>query len=120
MNKEINPDPNLIYVPAKYWRGRDWNLIVNNSGKWFSKSAMRFFGSRILWGTLRPIAGDNFTFITSEEIAGVRKYTVREWYPNGVYTLGEFHEHETRSAALRAQAKYHKEEEDYIKSFDNN
>jgi hypothetical protein len=119
MNNEINPNPDLVYVPAKYWRGRDWNVIVNNSENWFSKSAMAFFGSRILWGTLRPIGGDNFTFITSEDRGGVRKYTVREWMNGTVETLGEFWEHETRSAALRAQAKYHKEEEDYVKSFDN-
>ena len=110
--------PILITVPAAYRYG-DWPALVQSSGHWFSKSAMGFFGSRILWGTLRPIAGDNFTFITSEERNGVRKYTVREWYPNGVYTLGEFWEHDTRQAAIKAQNKFHKEEEDYVKSFDN-
>lgn len=110
--------PNLINVPAAHRYG-DWPKLIQNSGHWFSKNAMSFFGSRILWGTLRPIGGDNFTFITSEERDGVRKYTVREWYPDGVHTLGEFWEHDTRSAAVRAQNKFHKEEEAYVNSFGN-
>lgn len=112
-------NPDLIYVPAKYWYGSYWTKIVKSSGHWFSKSAMGFFSSRILWGTLRPIGGDNFTFITSEERNGERRYTVREWYPDGVHTLGEFWEHETRGAAVSAQNKAHKEEKAYVKSFDN-
>ena len=114
------PEPiTTIHPPRRYRYSTEWEQLIYRSGHWFSKSAMGFSGSRILWGTLRPIAGDNFTFITSEERNGERRYSVREWYPNGVYTLGEFMEHPTRSAALRAQAKYHKEEEDYVKSFDN-
>jgi hypothetical protein len=79
---------------------------------------MRFFGSRILWGTLRPIAGDNFTFITSEEVYNEpRRYTVREWYPDGVHTIGEFREYATRAEAIKAQRRAHKEEDDYVNSF---
>ena len=109
-----------IYVcpPRRYRYSTDWEVLIYKSGHWFSKSAMSFFASKILWGTLRPIAGDNYTFITSESYAGVRGYTVREWYPNGVQTLGAFMEHPTRSAALKAQGNAHKEEEAYVNSFD--
>jgi hypothetical protein len=108
--------PILIAVPRSY-RFSEWADIIPKSGHWFSKNAMAFFGSRILWGTLRPIAGDNFTFITSEERDGVRKYTVREWYPDGVHTIGEFWSHATRADAIKAQNKAHREEEAYVNSF---
>ena len=116
----VIPEPiTTVHPPRRYRYSTEWEQLIYRAPQWFSESAMRAFGSRILWGTLRPMAGDNFTFITSEDYRGVRKYTVREWYPNGVMTLGEFWAHDTRSAALGAQAKYHKEEEDYVKSFDN-
>ena len=114
-----NKTPNLIAVPSRY-RFTDWNVIVNNSGFWFTKSAMRFFGSRILWATLKPIAGDNFTFITSEQVAFdlPRRYTLREWYSDGtVNTIGEFRQYATRAEALAAQREAHKEEEEYVNSF---
>lgn len=110
---------NLIKVPTKYRYNTAWVNIVPKCGHWFAKPAMRFFGSRISWSSLREMAGDNYTFISSEATPnGERRYTVREVYSDGtVHTLGEFGEHTTRSAALRAQAKFHKEEEDYINSF---
>jgi hypothetical protein len=65
------------------------------------------------------MAGDNWTFISSEQSPnGERRYSVREAYSDGtIHTLGEFGGYKTRSAALAAQAKFHKEEEDYVKSF---
>jgi len=109
---------NLIKVPAKY-RYTAWPNIVANSGHWFSKNAMRWFNSRISWGTLRAMAGDNYTFISSEQSPnGVRRYSVREYYSDGtIQTLGEFDGYVSRSAALRAQAKFHREEEEYVASF---
>lgn len=114
-----NESRDLIKVPGNY-RFTEWSKIIDKSGFWFTKSAMRFFGSRILWGTLRPIAGDNFTFITSEEAGFERRYTLREWYPDGVLTLGEFRQYATRAEAIKAQREAHKEEEDYVSSFDKN
>jgi len=99
-----------ITAPAsapRHWHGI---LASANNGYWFNKRTMRFFGSRILWQTLTPIASENFLFITREWsglFAEQPKYSVREWSPqHGVSTLGEFHSHETRDEALKALRQY--------------
>lgn len=42
-----------------------WLMIRVNNTKWFSKSTMRFFGSRIYWQTLTHYKR-GFAFISSE------------------------------------------------------
>jgi len=92
-----------------------WREILNspNNGYWFNKRTMRFFSSRILWGTLTPIASDRFLFVTSEiQPYYGTFYTVREWSPsNGVDTLGDFNAHTTRNEALKALRGYIREEQ---------
>lgn len=100
------------FITAPKSAPRQWREILasENNGFWFSKSAMRFFGSRILWNTLTPIASDRFLFV-SREWSGffdeAPTYTVREWSPsNGVDTLGKFNGHATRAEALAAVRDY--------------
>lgn len=119
-----HPKPNPIrkaskvsdFITAPKSAPRQWREILasENNGFWFSKSAMRFFGSRILWNTLTPIASDRFLFV-SREWSGLfdetPSYTVREWSPlNGVDTLGKFNGHGTRAEALAAVRGYVAEE----------
>lgn len=44
----------------------EWLLIRANNAKWFSKEAMRYFGSRIYWNTLTPVE-DGWLFISHEK-----------------------------------------------------
>ncbi len=104
------------FITAPKSAPRQWQAILasENNGYWFSKQTMRFFGSRILWNTLTPIASDRFLFV-SREWSGfyneTPRYTVREWSPSdGVDTLGDFNGHETRQEALRALSGYVAEE----------
>jgi hypothetical protein len=113
-----NANTNLkVNIPSRY-RFSDWTKIIHNSGHFFDMATMRFFQSRVLWGTLRPIAGDNFTFITSEKSPfGERMYTVREWdTAEEVNNWGAF---KTRVEAVKEQNRIHKEEEAYYNSFSN-
>lgn len=95
---------------------RQWREILasENNGYWFYKSAMRFFGSRILWQTLTPIASDRFLFVTREWSGFYNetpRYSVREWSPSdGVDTLGDYLTHATRAEALKAVRAYVAEE----------
>lgn len=107
MNENITAPSSAPYQ----WRAI---LASENNGYWFNKRTMRFFGSRILWQTLTPIASDRFLFITREWSGFYNEtpsYTVREWSPsNGVDTLGEFNGHATRNEALKALRGYVAEE----------
>lgn len=43
-----------------------WLLIRANTGYWFSKNTLAFFGSKIYWNTLTPVEG-GYLFISSED-----------------------------------------------------
>lgn len=106
-----NMDKQLIIPPRGYWFGH-WPAIIEGSGYWFSKGAMRFFSSRILWGTLTEGRGWDLYFISSEQPPyGARRYTVRivkrDLSPNiptafSIDTVGEFEGYATRAEAVRA------------------
>lgn len=113
MNEKIN----LIEVPRRFRYSTEWQRIVSGSNHWFSKPTMRFFDSRILWATLRPIAGDNFTFISSEQPPmGVRVYRLSEWNPAG--DINDYGTFPSRAEALKRQRALHREEEAYVASFE--
>jgi hypothetical protein len=96
-----------------HYKKQIWQHIKANSGYFFDPSAMRFFGSRILYGTLNPIAGDNYVFITSEQRGTdePRRYTLREWMNGSVETLGGFHAYATRGEAIKALREALRDEE---------
>ena len=88
-----------------------WSYIISNSGYFFTKSAARYFNSRIVWSSLTN-SGYWQLFITSEQDSNgawnyQRRYTVHYWSDEtGVNTIGEFGEYETLAkarAALRQQ-----------------
>lgn len=87
-----------------------WAEIITESGYFFTKSAMRYFGSRIVWDSLTGLERGVFAFITSEQdkpVAissgivpaawdGARRYTVRAWsMEHGIIELSEFGEFAT-------------------------
>jgi hypothetical protein len=88
-----------------------WSYIISNSGYFFTKSAARWFSSRISWSSL-TLNGGGQLFITSEQDSyaawnGERRYTVRSWNnETGVDTVGEFGGYDTMSKA-RAELKKH-------------
>jgi hypothetical protein len=91
-------------APPIYDRNAEqWREIITESGYFFTKSAMRFFSSRVLWDTLTN-SGNAWLFITSEQNdTKPRRYTLRAWTKEtGTDTLGEFQEHATATAARRA------------------
>lgn len=45
---------------------REWLLIRANTGYWFSKDNMAFFGCKVYWNTLTEIE-DGYLFISSED-----------------------------------------------------
>ena len=96
-----------------------WSYIISNSGYFFTKSAVRFFNSRIAWSSLVE-TNHGALFITSEQDSNgawnyERRYTVHAWSDKaGVNTLGEFGEYETLSkarAALKQQANTNKQQQ---------
>lgn len=91
-----------------------WAEIITESGYFFTKSAMNYFGSRIAWDTLTALDGGVFAFITSEQdkpVAissgivpaawdGARRYTVRAWnMDHGIIPLSEYGEFATLKQA---------------------
>lgn len=94
----------LIKAPAS--APNEWASIIPLSGFWFSKGAMRFFDSRILWQTLTRL-GKGYLFVSSEQFdyRSPRLYTVRKWDNGDVSELGEFQQFETRGEALAAIKK---------------
>lgn len=87
-----------------------WAEIITESGYFFTKSAMRYFGSRIVWDSLTGLERGVFAFISSEQdqpVAissgivpaawdGARRYTVRAWNKDhGIIKLSEFGEFAT-------------------------
>lgn len=107
----------FIDVPRNYYGAREtWREIISESGYWFTKAAMNWFGCRISWATLTPTA-DGYLFISSEQQTAVpgiestywqpRLYTLRKWtLESGVQTIGEFQGHATLAAAKKALKQY--------------
>ncbi len=93
----------IITAPRAFAYSTAWPAILSNSGYFFSKGAMRFFNSRILWATLSPTA-EGFAFITSEQFDhnSPRLYTVREWRvsTSSIEELSDFQQFETRAQAV--------------------
>lgn len=101
--------------PPRYHSQYDqWAEIISESGYFFTKSAMRYFGSRIAWDTLTGLDDGVYAFITSEQDKpvmissgivpaawdGARRYTVRAWNKDyGIIPLSEFGEFATLKAA---------------------
>lgn len=97
----------FVRVPECSYRD-EWTHIVENSGYWFTRSAMSFFSSRVLWQTLTPIPF-GYAFITSEQyvnfFTGVRAprlYSVRTFCDGQIETIGEFQQYASRAEAIRA------------------
>lgn len=88
-----------------YWE--EWREIITESGYFFTKSAMRYFSSRVSWDTLTPTA-EGYAFVTSEQHyyngkQEPRRYTVRWWSrEKGVRSSGDFQEFETLKEAKKA------------------
>lgn len=107
----MKPTGNLAGVefiaPPMYHHARqEWEEIISNSGYFFTKGAMRFFSSRVLWDTLTKIDGETFGFVTSEkcempyEPEQDRRYTVRVWISDrGLVGGSEFQEFATAAEA---------------------
>jgi len=90
-----------IKIPNGY-SATAWRNIVPNSGYFFAPDTMRFFRSRIAWGTLTDTSG-GYLFVTSEQPPhGARAYTLRKWANGQVDTLGEFQAYETLGKAKTA------------------
>lgn len=111
----MRPAGNLAGVefisPPRYHNQSElWQTIITESGYFFTKSAMRYFGSRIVWDSLTGLDQGVFAFITSEQDKpvtissgivpaawdGARRFTVRAWsMDHGIITLSEFGEFAT-------------------------
>lgn len=74
-----------------------------HSREWFAKSTLRWWHTRVGYSVY---PGPHHTFfVTSERIAGHRRYTVRQCDAAGeVSTFGELGEYDTRDRAHRAAA----------------
>jgi hypothetical protein len=94
-------------APPMYQRDAEqWREIITESGYFFTASAMRFFGSRILWDTLTEAAPGVWLFITSERFyQEPRAYTLKQWTKeSGIDTVGDFQQYATAAAARKALA----------------
>lgn len=104
----------FISPPRYHNRFNLWAEIITESGYFFTKTAMRYFGSRIVWDSLTRVEQGVFAFITSEQSKpvrtssgivpaawdGARRYTVRAWNKNhGIIPLSEFGEFATLKQA---------------------
>jgi hypothetical protein len=113
----MRPAGNLAGVefiaPPRYHNQAElWAEIITESGYFFSKQAMAYFGSRVAWDSLTALTGEPraYGFITSEQDKpftlsngetvcawdGARRYTVRAWREDsGIITLSEFGQFES-------------------------
>lgn len=96
----------FVTAPRFHRDAETWATIITESGYWFTKAAMAYFGSRVAWDSLTPTA-DGYLFISSERDNGgawdgVRRYTVRAWnMDNGVLAASEFGQFDTMAQAKR-------------------
>ena len=96
----------FLAPPAYHSQDKEWREVITESGYFFTKSAARFFGSRVSWDTLTAIPS-GYLFITSETSDTPRRYTLRSWDSvRGVHSVGEFMEHATLAAAKKALNNY--------------
>lgn len=93
-----------------------FDSVISHNANWFSRSNMRFFGTRISAASVEIMPGGYVVwFVTSERRthADARRYSVRRasfsvvegqdgWYEGTIDTVGAFHSHPTRAAALAA------------------
>ena len=80
--------------------GSVWQEIIAKNENWFSKSTMRFWGSKVYWDTLTNTA-EGWRFITADDNAqGTGKmFTVRLATDKGIETVGQFLQHKTLAEA---------------------
>jgi hypothetical protein len=101
----------FLHPPLYHNSAEQWKLVISESGYFFTKSAARWFGSRIAWSSL-TVNNTGYLFITSEQDDyaawdGLRRYTVRSWNKQtGVDSIGEFGGYATMATA-RAVLKQH-------------
>lgn len=108
----------FIAPPRYHNQAQLWAEIITESGYFFTKQAMAYFGSRVAWDSLICLNDDPrvFGLITSEQDQpftlsngetvcawdGARRYTVRAWREDsGILTLSEFGEFATLAEAKR-------------------
>lgn len=108
----------FIAPPRYHNQAQLWAEIITESGYFFTKQAMAYFGSRVAWDSLICLNDDPrvFGLITSEQDQpytlsngetvcawdGTRRYTVRAWREDsGILTLSEFGEFATLAEAKR-------------------
>lgn len=90
----------LITPPARVANRDQWADVITGSAFWFTRSAMAWFGTRVVWSSLTQDA-TGWLFITSEQDGrgawnGERRYSVRHFrYGSGVDTMGEFGGYDT-------------------------
>lgn len=97
---------------------REWLLIRANTGFWFSKNTMAFFGSKVYWNTLTEIPM-GYLFISSEDsfdkdrrLFSIRKVVItKDLDNNDVYNLGTLEwqtleDLKSAKKALDTQAKF--------------
>jgi hypothetical protein len=97
----------FIAPPAYHPQDEIWREIITESGYWFTKSALKWFGSRVVWDSLVKLNAADYLFISSEQSSGGawngrRRYTVRQWNTvTGVNGLSEFGQFATLAAARK-------------------
>jgi hypothetical protein len=107
----------MSYTKESY----EWLNIRANNSTWFSKSAIRFFGSRIYWNTLTPYK-DGWAFISSEgddyNRVITRGWTIRfiqaDW--KMAADLTQFREYEDLDSAKKKLGQLIKEEGNNVTS----
>lgn len=95
----------FIHPPRYHHATDEWKEIITESGYFFTKDAMKWFGSKVAWDSLTKIDAETYGFITSEQDSGgawdgERRYTVRKWErDSGTLPLSEFGEFDTLKEA---------------------
>lgn len=80
-----------------------WQGIIADNENWFSKATLAFFGSTILWSSLKETE-QGLMFISSEwnYDQTIKLFSLRVVTDTGIDTVGEFGQYETLAEALRA------------------
>jgi hypothetical protein len=80
-----------------------WQGIIADNENWFSKATLAFFGSTILWSSLKETER-GLMFVSSEwnYNQSIKLFTTRLVTDNGIDTIGEFGQYETLGEALRS------------------
>jgi hypothetical protein len=97
----------FIAPPMHHHHAEIWREIITESGYCFTKSAMKWFNSRVAWDTLTKLTAESYGFVSSEQDSagawnGERRYTVRRWNAeSGVSDLSKFGEFGTLKAARK-------------------